>query len=296
MAACCGVPPYTPDQLMEIVVTESTVSTRVGHRPGPAPPPEPARGVRPGRLGPGPAGRARQRRGRGPVPGPGQAGPGPRRRGDRRRAGHAGPAAAGAATPWPPGDALAISYYSASTDRVTEREIAPLRLFASRGPLVRRRLVRGPPATCAGSGSTASAQPRPWRRVPRPTVPATRRGQPTPTGRPRRTADLEPFVPGPDSRRVRLSIDPSAAWLVESIPSAGPPESVDGRIELEVFVGGEAWLERLLLRLGPDARWCPEESSRGRGAPHPPALPFRVRGRPDAAAWSLPTHGQRQDT
>ena len=30
MAACCGVPPYTPDQLLEIVVTEDTVSTRVG--------------------------------------------------------------------------------------------------------------------------------------------------------------------------------------------------------------------------------------------------------------------------
>ena len=30
MAACCGVPPYTPDQLMEIVVTESTVSTWAG--------------------------------------------------------------------------------------------------------------------------------------------------------------------------------------------------------------------------------------------------------------------------
>ena len=31
------------------------------------------------------------------------------------------------------GDALAISYYSASTDRVTDREIAPLRVFASDG-------------------------------------------------------------------------------------------------------------------------------------------------------------------
>ncbi len=26
------------------------------------------------------------------------------------------------------------------------------------------------------------------------------------------------------------------------------------RVEVELFVGGEAWLERLLLRLGPDAR------------------------------------------
>jgi hypothetical protein len=65
---------------------------------------------------------------------------------------------------------------------------------------------------------------------------------------------LEPFIPGPDGRRVRLSLDPSTAWLVESIPSAGEPETVDGRVELEVVVGGDAWLERLLLRLGPDAR------------------------------------------
>jgi predicted DNA-binding transcriptional regulator YafY len=43
------------------------------------------------------------------------------------------------------------------------------------------------------------------------------------------------------------------AWLVESIPSAGPPEPVGDRVELELFVGGDAWLERLLLRLGPDA-------------------------------------------
>ncbi len=53
---------------------------------------------------------------------------------------------------------------------------------------------------------------------------------------------------------MRLSVDPSTAWLVESIPSAGPPEPVDGRVEVEIFVGGDAWLERLLLRLGPDAR------------------------------------------
>ncbi len=44
------------------------------------------------------------------------------------------------------------------------------------------------------------------------------------------------------------------AWLVESIPSSGPPEQVGDRVEIELFVGGDAWLERLLLRLGPDAR------------------------------------------
>lgn len=41
MAACCGVPPYTPDQLLEIVVTEDTVSTRVGTAVGPPPASQP---------------------------------------------------------------------------------------------------------------------------------------------------------------------------------------------------------------------------------------------------------------
>jgi predicted DNA-binding transcriptional regulator YafY len=65
---------------------------------------------------------------------------------------------------------------------------------------------------------------------------------------------LDPFVPGPDSRRVRLSLDPATAWLVESVPAAAPAAQVGDRIEVELFVGGEAWLERLLLRLGPDVR------------------------------------------
>lgn len=41
---------------------------------------------------------------------------------------------------------------------------------------------------------------------------------------------------------------------MESIPASGTLRTVGDRLEVEVFVGGEAWLERLLLRLGPDAR------------------------------------------
>jgi predicted DNA-binding transcriptional regulator YafY len=95
MAACCGVPPYTPDQLMEIMVTESTVSTRVGIALTRPPSPQPSRGVRPGRVGPGTAVRARQRRGRCPLPGAREARPRPRRRADRRGARRAGPVGSG---------------------------------------------------------------------------------------------------------------------------------------------------------------------------------------------------------
>ena len=69
-----------------------------------------------------------------------------------------------------------------------------------------------------------------------------------------------PSSPGPTAGGCDCPSIRRTAWVVESVPSAGPPVEVDGRVELELFVGGAAWLERLLLRLGPDARVIePEE-------------------------------------
>ena len=259
MAACCGVPPYTPDQLMEIVVTDSTVSTWAGTAL-----------ARPRRLSP-PEGFALAASARALLAVPGSDESGALSRAlaklDRALGGEEIAVELGAPALLPlvrdaarDGRRLAVSYYSASTDRVTDREIMPHRVFAADGPLVRRRLLR--------HGRRRAAVPgRPDRcgRVSRgaKTAGTSRRTDDCASGtaagggaRPTRTTclDFHPFVPGPDSRRVRLSIDPSTAWLVESIPSAGPPSRVDGRVELELFVGGDAWLERLLLRLGPDAR------------------------------------------
>jgi predicted DNA-binding transcriptional regulator YafY len=42
--------------------------------------------------------------------------------------------------------------------------------------------------------------------------------------------------------------------VVESIPAVTPPEQTGDRIEVDVAVGGDAWLKRLLLRLGTAAR------------------------------------------
>ena len=258
MAACCGVPPYTPDQLMEIVVTETTVSTKVGTAL-----------ARPRRLSPSEgfalAASARALLAvpgsdddRGAVPGTGQARSGARGRGGGRRARRAAflPLVSEALDS---GSRLAVSYYSASTDKVTDREILPLRLFGSEGHWyvdawcesaagVRRfRVDRIGSAELAGTepvGSTATHDDGvPRSAVSDPAVRSEAGGQ-----------DFEPFVPGPDAHRVRLSVDPSTAWLIDSIPSAGPTEVVDGRVEIEIFVGGDAWLERLLLRLGPGAR------------------------------------------
>ncbi len=275
MAACCGVPPYTPDQLMEIVVTETTVSVRVGTSL-----------ARPRRLSPSEGfALATSARALLAVPGSDESGALSRALAklDRALGGEEIeveldapvllPLVRGAVADRRP---LHISYYSASTDRVTEREIAPLRLFASEGhwyvdawcrtagdlrrfrvdrintaealdadfPQEAVLLAESHPAAAgaggaadgggAGAGGAGAG--------------GADGGGAGPTG------TLDPFVPGPDSRRVRLSLDPATAWLVESVPATGPAIEAGDRIEVELFVGGDAWLARLLLRLGPDAR------------------------------------------
>jgi proteasome accessory factor C len=275
LAACCGVPPYTPDQLMEIVVTDTTVSVRVGTSLG-----------RPRRLSPAEGfALATSARALLAVPGSDETGAlsaalakldqalgseEARDIGVELDSPTLLPLARQAVADRRP---LRVSYYSASTDRVTDREIAPLRVFASEGhwyidawcrtagDLRRFRVDRVrsaeildgefPPEATLGPDPEPPAPVHPHSGnhpdsdsgdapVPEPGIPPSRR--------------LDPFVPGPDNHRVRLSLDPATVWLVESVPATGPPVTVGDRVEVELFVGGEAWLERLLLRLGPDAR------------------------------------------
>ena len=268
MAACCGVPPYTPDQLMEIIVTDTTVSARMGTSM-----------ARPRRLSPSEGfALATSARGLLAVSGSDDGGALSRALVKLERALGGDSVDVELDTPAflpqvreavEANGRLSVSYYSASTDRVTDRVIAPIRVFASQGHWytdawcsaagdVRRfRVDRiNSAAVVEGLDSLSDAPP-----AGSDGVGAVERD--TGVGSP---GGLEPFIPGPDGRRVRLSLDPSTAWLVESIPSAGEPENVDGRIELEVVVGGEAWLERLLLRLGPEARVLEPPEFRSLGA------------------------------
>ena len=269
MAACCGVPPYTPDQLMEIVVTEDAVSVQVGTSL-----------ARPRRLSPAEGfALATSARALLAVPGSDEGGALSRALSKLDRA--LGGEEIGIELDAPPllplvREALAdrnlllISYYSASTDRVTDREVAPLQLFASEGHWY-------VDAWCKTAGgvrrfrvdriNTADVLDGEF---PEDVVLASR-GEPDRTtagsaGAVPERGTSSPFVPGPDSRRVRLSLDPATVWLVESIPASGPATTVGDRTEVELFVGGDAWLERLLLRLGPDARVLEPEEYRSLAA------------------------------
>ena len=261
MAACCGVPPYSPDQLLEIMVTDESVSTRVGTVL-----------ARPRRLSPR-EGLALAASAHALLAVSGSDEDGALARALVKLEHALGQPDIEVELDRPElldvvrtalesGERLGITYYSASTDQTGERTITPRHLFASEGHWYvdawcdvasgyrRFRIDRIASATPAGpassnplggdgpadtgglvSGSSATAV----------MVDGTT------------TSALGAFVPGPDSRRVRIATDPSMSWLLEAIPTAA---LVDGTVECpvwEVFVGGDAWLERLLLRLGPDA-------------------------------------------
>jgi proteasome accessory factor C len=57
----------------------------------------------------------------------------------------------------------------------------------------------------------------------------------------------------PDAPRVVLDLAPSARWVVETYPVDEVSERADGSLRARVPVASRIWLERLLLRLGPDA-------------------------------------------
>jgi proteasome accessory factor C len=61
------------------------------------------------------------------------------------------------------------------------------------------------------------------------------------------------FHPSESDPRVTLMLHPDVAWVVEAFPTESVETAADGRLRVVLAVSGRAWLERLLLRLGPAA-------------------------------------------
>jgi proteasome accessory factor C len=71
--------------------------------------------------------------------------------------------------------------------------------------------------------------------------------------RPVGSSPLEVFRPTADDPRVVLDLAPNAAWVVGQYPVETVEERPDGRLRVTLAIAARPWLERLLLRLGPDA-------------------------------------------
>ena len=65
--------------------------------------------------------------------------------------------------------------------------------------------------------------------------------------------ELTAYRPGPEDRRVVLDLEPTARWVAEQYPVEQVTEVGGGRLRVTLAASQPAWLERLLLRLGPAA-------------------------------------------
>jgi proteasome accessory factor C len=61
------------------------------------------------------------------------------------------------------------------------------------------------------------------------------------------------YHPRPDDPRVTIELPRGASWVSESAPAESVEDLDDGRQRVVVPVSEPAWLERILLQVGPDA-------------------------------------------
>jgi proteasome accessory factor C len=135
------------------------------------------------------------------------------------------------------GHRIEIAYWSSGRDALTTRRIDP-----------------GPPFFALGEWYTDAYcwlrdEPRVFRIDRIRSVTAT--GETFPPARP--TAGASVYHPRPDDPRVTVELPRGASWVTESAPAESVEELPDGRQRIVVPVSEPAWLERILLQVGPEA-------------------------------------------
>lgn len=138
------------------------------------------------------------------------------------------------------GERLAVEHYSSWRDEVTARTIDPLLVFSAEG----RWYV--------SAVDSRSREVRHFRVDRLASAVATGERFERPADAP--TAPPDQVFTGADSTEVTLLLPASASWVAEAYDPLDVA-SVDGgdRLRVRLRVSGERWLERLLLRVGPEA-------------------------------------------
>jgi proteasome accessory factor C len=250
----CGLPPYSPDVLIDVDISDGRVWIRYADYFG-----------RPLRLTPAEA-LTLLAAGKTLLATPGTDPAGPLARGLDKLAsarGRAAGAAVDIALGPAPGEMLdalraaaadhrqvELDYYSYGSDQDRQRVVDPYAVFSAKGQwylsawchaVDDERLFRVDRIRSARVLDTAFDAPG--------VVP-----------------DLAVFEPGPDDPRVTLELEPGARWVAEQYPAAKVEQRAGGRARVVLVASRPAWLERLLLRLGPDARVVDGDATAGPAA------------------------------
>ncbi|MFM8303928.1 MAG: helix-turn-helix transcriptional regulator, partial [Actinomycetota bacterium] len=141
---------------------------------------------------------------------------------------------------------LEIEYYSYARDEMTTRTVDPARVFHALG------------AWYLDAWCHRAKDARLFRvdriQAVRPTgATFTPRAASIPTGRDDGELTDLVYHPRADDRRVTLRLAPAQAWVADELPLDARRDGTDGSVQVTLAVSQDAFLERLLLRLGPDA-------------------------------------------
>ncbi len=235
----CGLPPYSPDRLIDVQIVDGCVSVRFAEYL-----------ARPLRLSPA-EGLALLAAGRTLLTVPGSEPDGPlatalAKLEDELDAGEGVRIEVGepafldrirAAVQR--GDRLEIVYYSFGRDELTTRRVDPTGVFHALG------------AWYVAAYCHRADDERLFRLDRIHTVRETGEGFEVLDRDEEPTAEV--FSPAPSDLRVTLDLAPAARWVVEAYPTEEVGERPDGTTRVRLAVAEQAWLARLLLRLGPDA-------------------------------------------
>lgn len=133
---------------------------------------------------------------------------------------------------------LHIGYFSHARNESTERDVEPLRRFATDGAWYLD-------AFCRSSGDHRVF------RVDR--ITSIDLTADTFERTDTRTSVVS-FQPPAELDRVTIEIPPTGSWILDQYPHDEATELANGRRRVTLAVSARPWLERLMLRLGPDAR------------------------------------------
>lgn len=142
-----------------------------------------------------------------------------------------------------------IEYHAASSAETTTRDIEPEEVFLAIGNwYVTAWDLRSDAERLFRVDRIRSVDPRGERFEPRGLRGAGRRL----------------YTPGEHDVEVRLRLSPDARWVAEYYETASETELPDGGLEVVLPAGRLEWLERLLLRLGPQAQVVSPEGLKDR--------------------------------
>jgi len=135
-----------------------------------------------------------------------------------------------------------LRYFVPSRDEQSERVVDP------------RGIVRAHGFTYLDAWCHSAEAPRLFRldRIERAEVLAT--PIQTDAAPPRDLGPVGLFTRSADTTVVTLALEPAARWIVEYYPTENVRPRRGGRLEVDLVVADERWLQRLLLRLAPHAR------------------------------------------